>query len=80
MVRILDYAAWSARQPTKQVWNAFYVGLYEELFDVSRSDEWMARLGDLIPSDVVQNACPLWEDRLPESDIARLRTHVRSRP
>ncbi len=80
VARILDYAAWSARQPTKQVWNAVYVGFYEELFDVSRSDEWMARLGELIPADVVQNAWPLWEDRLSDSELARLRTHVRTRP
>ena len=55
-------------------------GFYEDLFGVSKSDEWTALVGTLIPADVVQNAWPLWEDRLPESDIARLRKHVRTRP
>ena len=72
MARLLDYAAWSARQPTKQVWNAVYVGFFEELLSVEARD-WMARLGELIPADVVQNPWPLWEDRLSDSDLARLR-------
>jgi hypothetical protein len=35
--RILEYAAWSARHPAKDVWNAVGVSFYEHLFDLSRS-------------------------------------------
>lgn len=73
LARIFEYAAWSARRPAQSVWNAVAVSFYEHLFDVSRSDEWMALVVRLTPDDVLDDLWVLWDDRLSESELGRLR-------
>ena len=67
------YAAWSARRPAQSVRKAVAVSFYEHLFDVSRSDEWMALVVRLTPDDVLDDLWVLWDDRLSEPELGRLR-------
>jgi len=73
LTRIFEYAAWSARRPAKSVWNAVGVSFYEHLFDVSRSDDWMAVVVRETPDTVLDDVWALWDDRLSESELTRLR-------
>ena len=77
--RIFEYAAWSARRPAKDVWNAVGVSFYEHLFDVSRSDEWMRLVVRLTPADVLNEVEGLWAGALSEEDLRRLRAIRASR-
>ena len=80
LARIFEYAAWSARRPAQSVWNAVAVSFDEHLFDVSRSDKWMARVVRLTPEDVLDDVWVLWDDRLSESELGRLRSLRIKRP
>jgi hypothetical protein len=80
LARIFGYAAWSARQPAKAVWNAAFVSFYEHLFSISRTDDWMERLAELVPADVVPNAWVLWRSVLSDSDQARLQGKLSANP
>jgi hypothetical protein len=77
--RIYGYAAWSSRQPAKEVWNAVGVSFYEHLFDDPQSDDWIERIAEWLPDDVVRRHWQLWESgphHLSEADLTRLRKHV----
>jgi hypothetical protein len=73
LARIFDYAAWSARCPAKQVWNAVAVSFYEHLFDVARTPRWIDCVAKLTPRDVINDVWMLWEDQLSEGELRRLR-------
>jgi hypothetical protein len=73
---IYGYAAWSSRQPAKNVWNAVGVSFYEHLFDRHQKEEWIDEVAGWIPSDVVRRVWPLWESgphAMSPVDLARLR-------
>jgi hypothetical protein len=79
LARIYGYAAWSMRQPGKDVWNAAAVSFYEHLFDRPQSEDWIERVVEWISDDVVQDVWSLWVDgphRLSGSDLIRLRKHL----
>src|SRR5262245_19250799 len=64
--RIFEYAAWSARRPAKEVWNAVGVSFYEHLWNVARTPDWIGRVAKLTPRDVMNDVSVLWEGQLPE--------------
>jgi len=78
--RIHGYAAWSMRQPGKDVWNAAAVSFYEELFNKSHSKDWIERVVEWIPDDVVKDVWGLWAERLSPNDVELLRKHLSKRP
>ena len=73
LARIFDYAAWSARRPAKEVWNAVGVSFYEHLFNVARTPDWLDCVAKLTPRDVINDVSALWEGQLSEGELRRLR-------
>lgn len=73
LARIFDYAAWSARRPAKEVWNAVGVSFYEHLFNVARTPGRIDCVVRLTPRDVMDNVSVLWEGQLSEGELRRLR-------
>jgi|SRR6187397_495448 hypothetical protein len=78
--RIYGYAAWSMRQPDKDVSNAAGVSFYEHVFDRRQSEDWIERVVEWIPDDVVEDVWPLWAERLSPSEVELLRKHLSKRP
>ena len=73
LARIFEYAAWSARRPAKEVWNAVAVSFYEHVFDVARTPDWLDHIAKLTPRDVVNDVSVLWEGQLSEGELRRIR-------
>ena len=81
--QIYGYAAWSMRQPAKDVRNAAAVTFYEHLFDKPQSDNWIETVVDWVPDDVVRDVWSLWAEgphRLSDPNLVRLRKQLAARP
>jgi hypothetical protein len=49
-------------------------------FDTRQSEDWIERVVEWIPDDVVEDVWPLWAERLSASEVELLRKHLSMRP
>jgi hypothetical protein len=74
--RIYGFAAWCARHPAREVWNAAGVGFYEHLPD---DPVTLADFTRWVPHDVFRDVETLLHNRLGAQGVAALRLQYQKR-
>lgn len=75
--RIYDVAHWSARHPSKELWNPVGVAFLEHLFDDDMSEARTREVLSWPADDVINDVWGLVQWRLEENDMDRLRRLLR---
>jgi hypothetical protein len=73
---IYDFAEWCLAQRNEELWNATAVAFYKHLFD--RRDQWQSVL-PWLSDKVIKDCWGLWELRLPDEELRRLRLLIAQR-
>ena len=75
--RIYGFAEWCFEQKTKDMWNAAGVAFYEHLFD-DHQPPW-AEIVQWLSPRVIEDCWGLWEWRLAEGELSKLKRLIEHR-